>query len=158
MSLELTKQRLLSARDRVNRYIDRNLRTWAMEKIYLPAQTDISNSISERAAQGLKLEKTGFMRVDLTWELRGENNEPIHYYLEYGTRPHEIKAKGKLYGGADALHWKSTSGKDMFARVVKHPGSTKYVGLVQGIKEERMPDLIKKVISETQNYMESESL
>ena len=154
LSLDITKQRLTSAKNRVDRFIDHNIRTWAMQTILLPGQRDIENSISQKASEGLKLEKTGFMKVDLTWELRGENNEPIHFYLEYGTGPHLIRPKGKLYGGANALHWKSTAGRDIFATVVRHPGSKKHVGIAHGIKEERMPDLINKIVSECQNYME----
>jgi hypothetical protein len=154
MSLDLTKQRLSTSRDRVNRFIDQNIRTWAMSTILLPARDDISKSINQRAAQALSLEKTGFMKVELVWDLRGENNEPLHFYLEFGTDAHKIRPKGKLFGGADVLHWKTTSGRDAFAGEVNHPGSKKHVGLVEGIKNERTPDLIAKAISETQNWLE----
>jgi hypothetical protein len=154
MSLDLTKQRLQTTKDRVNTFIDQNIRNWAMETVLLPAQTDIQNSISERAARALSLEKTGFMKVDLVWDLRGENNEPIHFYLEFGTDPHIIEPKGKIFGGADALHWKSTAGKDIFAKIVRHPGSKKHVGLVQRIKEERMPALKARIVSETNNWLQ----
>lgn len=154
MSLELTKQRLQTTKERVDRYIDQNIWTWAMEEVLLPARVDLANSISQKAAQALSLEKTGFMKVDLVWDLRGENNEPIHFYLEFGTGPHRIEPKGKIFGGADALHWKSTAGKDVFAKIVRHPGSTKHVGLVQRIKDERMPALQHKILVETQNWLE----
>jgi hypothetical protein len=154
MSLDLTKQRLSTSKDRVNRFIDQNIRTWAMETILLPARVDIANSISQRAAQALTLEKTGFMKVDLVWDLRGDDNEPLHFFLEFGTDAHKIRAKGKLFGGADSLHWITTSGRDAFAKEVNHPGSKKHVGLVQGIKNERLPDLKAKIISETQNWLE----
>lgn len=154
MSLELTKQRLQTTKERVDRYIDQNIRTWAMEEVLLPAKVDLANSISPKAAEALSLEKTGFMKVDLVWDLRGENNEPIHFYLEFGTDPHIIEPKGKIFGGADALHWKSTAGKNVFAKIVRHPGSKKHVGLVQRIKDERMPALQHKILVETQNWLE----
>ena len=154
MSLELTKQRLQTTKERVDRYIDQNIRTWAMEEVLLPAKVDLANSISQKAAEALSLEKTGFMKVDLVWDLRGENNEPIHFYLEFGTGPHIIEPKGKIFGGADALHWKSTAGKNVFAKIVRHPGSKKHVGLVQRIKDERMPALQHKILVETQNWLE----
>lgn len=158
MSLDLTKQRLSSVVDRVERYIDDNIQVWATETILLPAQANLESSINIRAANALKLEKSGFMKVDLVWDLRGKNGEPLHYYLEFGTAPHTIKPKGKEHGGADALHWKGPSGKDIFARIVNHPGSKKHVGLIQRIKEERMPALQARVVSETQNKVETDSI
>ena len=68
MSLNLTKQRITSAKGRVDKYIDQNILTWATEEILLPGHTDIQKSVSSAAAEGLKLEKTGFMKIDLTWE------------------------------------------------------------------------------------------
>jgi hypothetical protein len=158
MSLDLTKQRLQSAKLRIDNYIDQNLMIWATEEVLLPAQVDIANSISQKASEALSLEKSGYMKVDLKWDLRGENNEPIHFFLEFGTSPHIIRAKGKIFGGADALHWVGPSGRDVFAKIVRHPGSKKHVGLVQNIKNERMPNLKQRIISEVQNKMEIDSL
>ena len=94
---------------------------WATETILLPGQTDIANNISQRAADALSLEKSGFMKVDLVWNFRNEEGAPIHFFLEYGTRPHEIRAKGRENGGADALHWTDTaSGESRYAKVVQH--------------------------------------
>ena len=39
-------------------------------------------------------------------------------YLEFGTSPHIIKPVH-----AKALHWKTDSGKDVFAQLVHHPGT-----------------------------------
>jgi len=158
VGLDLTKQRLLSSRDRVIRYIDQHIMLWAIEEVLLPAKNDLQNSISAKAAEALSLEKTGLMKVDLKWDLRGENNEPIHFYLEFGTSPHTITPKGKMFGGADALHWKGPTGKDVFAKIVRHPGSKKHVGLIQTIKKERLPELQSRIISETQNKMEIDSI
>lgn len=158
MSLDLTKQRLTSATERVERYIDDNIMVWATETILLPAQSNLETSISQRAGAALSLEKTGFMKFDLVWDLRGDNGEPLHFYLEFGTRPHKIEAKGKEHGGADSLHWTGPSGESVFAKIVKHPGSKKHVGLIQKIKDERMPALQAKIVSETQNKMETDSI
>ncbi len=158
MSLDLTKQRLQSAKLRIDNYIDQNLMIWATEEVLLPAQVDIANSISQKASEALSLEKSGYMKVDLKWDLRGENNEPVHFFLEFGTSPHIIRAKGKIFGGADALHWVGPTGKDVFAKIVRHPGSKKHVGLVDNIRKERMPDLKRRVIAEVQNKMEIDSL
>jgi len=158
MSLDLTKQRLYSAKDRVDKFIDQNIMLWATEEILLPAQIDIANSISQKAADALSLEKTGFMKIDLVWDLRDEKGAPIHFFLEFGTNPHIIRAKGKIFGGADALHWVGPTGKDVFAKIVRHPGSKKHVGLVDNIKKERMPDLKTRIIAEVQNKMEIDSL
>lgn len=157
MSLDLTKQRLFSNKVRIDKFIDDNIIQWATEEILLPAQTDIANSVSQRAAEALTIEKTGLMKIDLKWDFRGENGEPIHFFLEFGTRPHEIRAKGKEHGGADALHWTGPSGENRFAKVVQHPG-TQGRELISQIKEERLPDLRRRIIDETQNHMEIDSL
>jgi len=157
MSLDLTKQRLFSIETRVIKYIDQNIMQWATEEILLPGQTDIANSVSQRASEALSLEKTGLMKVDLVWDFRSEEGAPIHFFLEYGTRPHEIRAKGKDHGGADALHWTGPSGESRFAKVVQHPG-TQARELISQIKEERVPDLKRRIVDETQNYMELESI
>ena len=157
MSLDLTKQRLFSIETRVTKYIDQNIIQWATEEILLPGQTDIANSVSQRASEALSLEKTGFMKVDLVWDFRNEEGAPIHFFLEFGTRPHEIRAKGKDNGGADALHWTGPSGESRFAKVVQHPG-TQARELISQIKEERIPDLRRRIVDETQNYMELEAI
>jgi len=158
MSLDLTKQRLSSATDRVERYIDDNIMVWATETILLPAQSNLETSINARAADALSLEKSGFMKIDLVWDLRGDNGEPLHFYLEFGTRPHTIESKGKEHGGADALHWTGPSGKNIFAKIVNHPGSKKHVGLIQRIKEERVSSLQARIISEVQNKIEVDAI
>ena len=157
MSLDLTKQRLFSIETRVTKYIDQNIMQWATEEILLPGQTDIANSVSQRAAEALSLEKSGFMKVDLVWDFRNEEGAPIHFFLEFGTRPHEIRAKGREHGGADALHWTGPSGESRFAKVVQHPG-TQARELISQIKEERVPDLKRRIVDETQNYMELEAI
>ena len=157
MSLDLTKQRLFSIETRVTKYIDQNIMQWATEEILLPGQTDIANSVSQRAAEALSLEKSGFMKVDLVWDFRNEEGAPIHFFLEFGTRPHEIRAKGRDHGGADALHWTGPSGESRFAKVVQHPG-TQARELISQIKEERAPDLRQRIIDETQRFMETSSI
>ena len=157
MSLDLTKQRLQSAKYRIDTHIDQNIMLWATETILLPGQTDIANSVSQRAADALSLEKSGFMKVDLVWDFRNEEGAPIHFFLEFGTRPHEIRAKGREHGGADALHWTGPSGESRFAKVVQHPG-TQARELISQIKEERLPDLRRRIIDETQTYMELEAI
>ncbi len=57
MSFDLTKQRLQSAKNRIDNHIDQNIVLWATETVLLPGQTDIANSISQRAADALSLEK-----------------------------------------------------------------------------------------------------
>jgi hypothetical protein len=163
MSLDLTQQRLESSVRRAEVFIDQNISTWATEEILLPAQIDMANSINQRAANSLSIEKSGWMKTNLVWDLRGDNNEPLHFYLEFGTDPHIIEPKGKDNGGANVLAWKGTSGGfvtggTIFATKVKHPGSKKHVGLVQKIKEEREPSLRARVVKETINFMELEKI
>jgi len=161
MSLNLTRQRIISAKGRVDKYIDQNIMTWATEEILLPGHTDIQKSVSSKAAEGLKIEKTGFMKIDLLWEYYIDD-KPVHLYLEHGTRPHIIRPKGKDNGGSDVLHWKGPSGgfvigQDHFAREVRHPG-TQPKKLIEGIKDERLPRLQERVIREVNNFMEIDAL
>ena len=77
--------------------------------------------------------------------------------------PHIIRPKGKDSGGADVLHWKGPSGGfiiggDSFAMEVNHPGSKKHIGLIEGIRKERTPDLQKRIVQETNNRMEIEKI
>ncbi len=158
MVLELTEQRLQSAKDRVDRFIDDNLLMWTTEEVLLPGQQDMLDSgLSEKAAFGLSLEKTGFKKIDLVWRHFDDEGKPIHFFIEFDTRPHTIEAKGRLTGGADALHWVGPSGKDVFAKIVQHPG-TKGKGLVSTIHKERMPSLERRIINETTNRMEIDAL
>jgi|TARA_R110002020_G_scaffold403348_2_gene613478 hypothetical protein len=161
MSLDLTKQRISSAKGRVDRFIDQNIMLWATEEVLLPGQTNIARSVNEQASKGLSLEKSGFMKVDLTWEYI-KDGKPVHLYLEYGTRPHTITPKGKEQGGADVLHWKGLSGgfvigEDHYASLVRHPG-TQPKKLVEGIKDERQPKLTERIIREVHNYLEVEAV
>ena len=60
------------------------------------------------------------------------------------------------------LPWKGPSGgfvigKDHFAKMVRHPG-TQPKGLVQGIKDERLPNLKARIISEVNNFMEMDKI
>ena len=163
MSLDVTQQRLESAVRRAEVFIDQNISTWAVEEILLPAQTNMTQSINARAARALSIEKSGWMKTNLVWDLRGDNNEPLHFYLEFGTDPHTIEPKGKDNGGANVLHWTGPSGgfvtgAGIFASKVNHPGSTKHKGIVQRIKDEREPMLKARVIRETRNFMELEKI
>ncbi len=157
MVLELTEQRLKSSKDRVDRFISENLITWATEEMLLPGQGDIvASGLSEAAARALTLEKTGMLTFDLVWDYI-KDGKRIHFFIEFDTAPHRIEAKGKLFGGADYLHWEGPSGKDIFAKIVQHPG-TKGKGLIATIRKERLPQLKTRIISETENRMEIESL
>ena len=95
------------------------------------------------------------MKVDLKWDFRSEEGAPIHFFLEYGTRPHENKRqKAENNGGADALHWTGPSGESRFAKVVQHPGTEGKECHMQQIKEERRtPALRERIIKETQNHL-----
>lgn len=157
MVLELTEQRLKSAKDRVDKFIDQNLILWATEEMLLPGQGDIvASGLSEPAARALTLDKTGFMKFDIVWDYI-KDGKRIHFFIEFDTAPHRIEAKGKLFGGADFLHWEGPSGKDIFAKIVQHPG-TKGKGLISTIRKERLPQLKTRIIAETTNRMEIESI
>ncbi len=155
--LEQTISRLKQSRDRVNKFIDRNIMDWAEEEILYPAQNDMLQAgLSQDAANGLKLERTGFMKISLIWSYI-KDGKPIHFYIEYDTRPHEIHPKGKLHGGSDVLSWMGKGGRRIFARKVYHTGTTgKY--LVHNAVKEYKPFLRQRIITETNNYIQVNKL
>lgn len=88
-----------------------------------------------RIAQAHALVRTGTLRDNIGFDLdpdgmgatvgpdtgaRTPDGKPLNYgpYVEYGTRPHEIRAKD---GGV--LAWQGAEGP-AFARSVQHPGTT----------------------------------
>ena len=112
-----------SAKIRINQYIDQNIQQWAEWEVLAPTQQLAYNEgVSENGVSNMKIEKTGFMSVDMTWEWLGPENVPLHKYLNDGTPPHDINALGKLYGGADYLRWYDKNRKPIFRKHVKHPG------------------------------------
>lgn len=56
--------------------------------------------------------------MEVTW-----NGQKINYayFVEYGTKPHEIRPKKKKI-----LRWQGAGGGDVFAGVVNHPGTKAY--------------------------------
>lgn len=155
--LEETIARLKLAKERTNKYIDRNIFEWAEQEILQPAKDDMLKAgLSQNAADGLRLEKTGFMRVSLIWEYR-KDGKPIHFYIEYDTRPHQILPRGKTSGGSDWLTWIGANGRRRFAKRVYHTGTTgKY--LVHNAVKEYSPFLKQRVIEETNNFMQVNQL
>lgn len=155
--LEETITRLKFSQERVHKFIDRNIFEWADQEILQPARDDMLKAgLSQEAANGLKLEKTGFMRVSLVWEYRKEG-KPIHFYIEYDTRPHWIYPKGKMHDGSDLLSWIGKDGRRVFARRVWHTGTTGKM-LVHNAAKEYTPFLKNRIINETNEYLQVHKL
>ena len=150
--LEYTISRLRQTRDRVNSFIDRNIVDWAQTEMLTPAQKDLLQAgLSQEALDGLSINKIGFMKISLAWRYVKEG-KPIHFYIEYDTRPHWIEAKGRLHGGSDFLTWTGKDGRQMFAKKVYHPGTTgKH--LIENAAKEYKPFLKQRIITETNNFM-----
>lgn len=153
MVLELTKHRLNSAESRIDKFIDSNIMDWASTELLEPVKTELlAGGLSQNAADAVSLQKTGFMKVEVHWDYRGPNDEPLHFFIEYDTRPHFIEAKGKVHGGADALSWVDSGGKRVFRTKVYHPGTTGKMILHNAV-EKYKPALRQRIIEETNNYM-----
>jgi len=150
--LEYTISRLRQTRDRVNSFIDRNIVDWAQTEMLTPAQKDLLQAgLSQEALDGLSINKTGFMKISLAWRYI-KDGKPIHFYIEYDTRPHWIEAKGRLNGGSEFLTWTGKDGRQMFAKKVFHPGTTgKH--LIENAAKEYKPFLKQRIITETNNFM-----
>lgn len=158
MSLQITRQRLNSARSRIEKFIDLHITRWVKEEILESIHESMRvRGFSDNAINALTVEKTGYMKASLIWDYRGPNNEPIHFFIEFQTHPHIIKAKGRLFGGADALHWVDKTGNNVFAKKVKHPGTTGQFIVTNGYKENRNK-LIARIKQETENYMMVEQI
>lgn len=150
--LELTKQRLNSAETRVVHFIDSNIMDWASQEILEPTKTDmLAAGISQKGVDGVQLKKTGFMKVEVEWDYRDDEGNPLHFFIEYDTKPHLIEAKGKIHGGADALRW-GKDGKWIFRPRVHHPGTTGKMILHNSVNKYK-PFLKQRIIQETNNYL-----
>ena len=155
--LQLTIARLKASRDRVNTFIDRNIVDWAETEMLSPAREDLLQAgLSQDAASGLNIRKTGFMKISMTWEYV-KNGLPIQNYIEYDTKSHWIYAKGKITGGSDFLSWVGKNGRRVYAKKVFHPGTTgKH--LVRNAVTEYKPFLTQRIITETNNYIQVNKL
>lgn len=150
--------RLNSAKTRSDKFIDQNLLDWATETILLPIRDNmIKSGLSQNAANALTLEKKGSLKVDLVWDYRDAEGNPLHFFIEEDTSPHVIEAKGKISGGADALRWQGAGGGFIFRKRVQHPG-TKGKHLVRQGWEETRPFLISRIAAETTNKVEIDRL
>jgi len=80
----------------------------------------IANNLVTNMIKRVPVDK-GLLRQSIRWVKEGDSIgiKILDYgkYVEWGTPPHVIYPKN-----AKALHWKS-GGKDVFAKVVHHPGT-----------------------------------
>lgn len=158
MDLGFAKNRLENSVRRINKFIDENLEDWTTEEVLRPTQNSaLQFGLSQSAINGMSIKKKGFLQVKMIWEFRGPNDVPLHRFLETGTNPHEIRALGELFGGAEALHWKDKAGKDVFAKKVQHPGFGGYHIMENGWKNNR-EQLKRRIIEETNNFLQVNKL
>ena len=113
--------------------------------------------LSDAAIGNMEVRKDGFMRAKMRWSLINEDGKPLHLFLERGTKPHIIEAIGKLFGGADSLRWFLPTGKPIFRKRVRHPG-TKGMRIVERGFEQNKDNLKARGIREVNNFLEAESL
>ena len=154
MSLEFTKNRLQNSDVRVDKFIDENIISWSEDEILQLAQKDgFSRGLSDAVLGTMSIVKRGFMKAAIRWELRTSDGKPLHKFLEKGTDPHTIEALGKLFGGADSLMWRDSSGRPIFRRKVNHPG-TEGMFIIENAWRIGKPKLKKRIIMETNNFLE----
>jgi len=156
MSLDITRLRLDSASQRADRFIDNNIVTWVNEEITEQIRDTVrALGLSERVINAITTEKTGFMKADVVFDLRGPNDEPLDEFLENGFAPHDIEAKGKEQGGADVLSWIDQFGTRKFAKRVRHPGFIGYHFMETG-ERQFTPELTRRIEKETSEFMQKE--
>lgn len=63
--------------------------------------------------------------------LRVANNSKVAAFVEFGTRPHIIVPRKAM-----VLSWAGDAGQQVFARMVRHPGTRAYRVLERAVREE----------------------
>lgn len=153
MSLDITRLRLESSQARILDFIDTNLEDWATDEVVESAQQIAwQQGLSEHAISTIEIERVDFLQVKLVWNLFGKNGEPLGVWLENGTKEHIIEAKGFFGGGAEVLRWYDKSGKPVFRKKVKHPG-TKPMHVISRGWEIGRPRLEKRISKEVNNWL-----
>ncbi len=154
MSLEFTKNRLANSNKRIERFIDENIVQWVEDEVLGPTQElAFAEGLSQNAIGHMEVLKDGFMKAKLRWRLIGPKEQPLHLFIERGTKPHIIQALGKLFGGADSLMWRDAGGKPIFRKRVNHPGTEDRRIIERGW--DRTKDKLKaRAIRETNNFLE----
>lgn len=154
MSLDITRLRLGDAKFRIDKFIDQNILKWGEDELLQRAQKiGWNKGLSENAIASMYIDKVGFKAIDLVWDYRGPNDEPIHLFIEEDTKAHDIVAKGKFFGGADYLMWRDKMGKLIFRKKVRHPG-THGMHIIRQAKDEGVPALASRINREVQKWLE----
>jgi hypothetical protein len=152
MSLDYGIHRLKGTPQRIKDFIDQNLERWAQEGLQDVIDVALRKGMHPDVARSWRVEKTGYMKVDMVWEYPGPKGEPIQVFLEYGAKPHEIAAKI-----AKALKIPLPSGKTIFRKKVKHPGIQAINSLAESIP--KFNEALKfKIHTETNAYLEREAI
>ncbi len=157
MSLEMARLRLDNVSQRMWKFIDENLKNWAEEEIIAKIKTDArALGLSDRVLAAISFEKTGFMTGEIVFDF-SVDGVPVDEFLENGTRPHVIEAKGKDNGGANVLRWLNAAGNPIFRRRVQHPGFHGY-HLIRDGSQRYEDDLRRRIESEAENLAQVERL
>lgn len=147
-----------NAEKRIDQFIDENLLDWSEQVILDPTRRLAREvGLSQNAQNTITIEKVDFLKAQLMWDYEGADGEPLHEFLENGTDPHIIEAKGKINGGSDYLQWKDFGGQFIYRKKVDHPGTDGYKILARGW-EQNMEQLQRRIIEETNNWLEVNKL
>jgi len=160
MSLQFTLNRLENSPKRVDNFIDQNIVDWSEQVLLSEAQKKgIQVGLSATAVNGMLIEKTGFMKAVLAWELIGDKGQPLHKFLEngFGKGGYDINAIGKDFGGSDFLTWVDRTGKRIFRKKVRHPGFDGYQILGNTWRENK-DKLKQRIVVEVNNFLEANRL
>ena len=150
--------RLQTARDRVLGFVDENIIQWAEDEILGPTQSIAwGEGLSEHVISTIQIERIGFLKINLVWNLFGPNDEPLGVWLEEGTMPHLIEAKGEENGGANSLMWRDKGGRPIFRKKVKHPGTTGKHIMKRGWEAGRKA-FENRIVRETTAYLKKDKI
>ena|SRR2546426_4818281 len=161
MAFDVARLRAGDVKFRIDQFININIQSWAEEELLQRAQKlGWAKGLSENALSYMWIETQQIgnkIGVDLIWDYKGPNDEPISVFLENGTRAHEIVAKGKIMGGSDVLAWQGKDGKMVFRPKVKHPG-TQGMFIIKRAMEEGFPRLKSRIKKEVEKKLEMEHI
>lgn len=150
MSLGYAVNRLSTLTQRIREYIDRNIETWANEELKIFTDIGTQKGVHPNLLAAIKVEKADFMAINFVWDYP-KDGKPIEIFIEYGTKPHIIKARLKKY-----LRFK-IGDIIFFRKQVRHPG-IKAANLIGETMPKFIENLKKRTEDETTRYLEQESI
>ena len=146
----MTLMRMESAPFRAKQFIAQNLAQWVKDTVISEAiRIAKSKSVPDRYIQSIKWEPTGDFSGNVTLDFFGAHGEPLGKWFELGTKDH-----GPVT--ANTLAWPDpNSRKYIYA---KHVRGIKAKNIMQEASDSGLPLLEKKIIEETNRFLQESKM